>query len=401
MNADIDSLLHLLLDAYERRADPAARAISVSAARLPGYQDERDPAPRLRAHARLVAWEQAGWVRLRWVRGEEGNLLDRVALCADSAAQIYAYLGRTPAGAQREAFAALLARYRPRLGPELAPLLAEMDARLAAGRSVAPFQLADARRNEDLLRALVELASLDVEMPERVFSAQVLGDSKRLAVLRAALLRLLRRARPELAGLPDEEAWAALGLMPNPGHIYLHGPLTLRVGGAVVEVGAFAPDLGLPVGALSRLEVVALHARYVLTIENRTPYYDYVAALPGEGLVLYLGGFPNRARRLFLQQLAEAAPDIPLYHWGDLDYGGFAILAHLRRTLGCPVRPHRMDRAILAQHAAGGRPLSRADRRHLQRLLHDSALADCHAVIQALLEQGVKLEQEIVAPVAP
>lgn len=393
-------LLHLLLDAYEHRADPRARAISVSAARLPGYLDERDPAPRLHAHARLQAWEQAGWVRLRWVRGEEGNLLDRVALCAEATAQVYAYLGRIPAEAQQAAFTALLAQHRSRLGPDL-PLLAELEARLAAGRSVAPFQLADAQRNEDLLRALAELASLDGEVPERDFSARVLGDSKRLSMLKPALLRLLRRVRPELAGLPDEEAWAALGILPNPGHIYLHGPLTLQLGGSIVEVSAFRPDVGLPVGALSQFEVIALRARYVLTIENRTPYYDYLAALPGDGLILYLGGFPNRARRLVLQRLAEAAPATPLYHWGDLDYGGFAILAHLRRTLGCPVHPHRMDRAVLAQHAAAGRPLSRADRHHLQRLLHDSTLADCHGVIQALLDRGIKLEQELVAPVAP
>lgn len=396
-----DRLLELLVEACERRQDPAARAVSVAAARAPGYLDERDPTIRAQVNASLTAWEAQGWVELRWVRGEEGNLLDRIRLRVEALPHIYAYLRRTPAADLEAALGTLLARWRPQLSPQADRAIAGVEVQLAAGRSPAPFQFADPRRNEDLLRALQALDSLEEELPARDFSARVLGDSKRLAALQGGLLALLRRAHPELAGLPRDEAWAAAGLLPNPGHLYLHGALVFRLGAATVDLRAFSPDLGLPVHAVSRLEVVSLPARYLLTVENRTAFYDQVAAFPGDGLVLYLGGFPNRARRLLLERLSAAAPALPLYHWGDLDYGGLAILACLRRTLARPIHAHQMDPAALDHGQASGRPLTRADRCNLERLLEDEMLEDCRAVIQALLRRGIKLEQEALPPREP
>lgn len=399
MDADpAGAILHRLLDSYERRADPAERAVSLGPESLPGYRDDHDPGVRLAVNARLAQWEAAGWVRLRWVRGERGNLLERVSLRPEALEAIYDYLERVPRADQEAILAGRLAHTGALVSPVLTAVLDAIRDALHAGRPVAPFRLDEPERNEDLLAAVRALDRLAGEITEREFSARVLGDSKRLAGLKPALRSLLERAQPELADVPEEAFWPAIGLRLNPGHVYLHGPLVVRVGGATLDVGAFTPDLGLPVAAIEHLEIVSLAARYLLTVENQTSFYDYVAAAPGAGLVVYLGGFPNRARRELLRRLLAARPDLPVYHWGDLDYGGLAILAHLRRVLPVPVQPHQMDPATLATYQAAGRPLSATDRRHLARLRADPDLRDLAPLIDALLAAGVKIEQEVVAP---
>jgi hypothetical protein len=396
-----DQLLHKLLDSYERRANPASRAVSVGMDQLQGYLDDRDATARIQANDILAEWEKRDWIRLRWVRGESGNLLERVTLQADAVPQIFAYLKRTPRTDLQATFVELLNRYQSRLTEQFAQVLDGTLARLESGRAVAPFQLDDLHRNEDILRVLAALTTLDGELPERDFSARVLGDSKRLASLKSPMLTLIRRAYPDLTGLQEEEVWASVGLLPNPGHVYIHGPLVFRLTDVVVDASVFQPDLGLAVHLIPQIELVTLDARYVLTVENRTSFYDYVAAFPNDGLILYLGGFPNRARRQLLRRVAEFSPTTPFYHWGDLDYGGLAILAYLRSTVNLPMLPHQMDLATMESHVQHARTLKGSDRRNLKRLLANDGLQDVQQVIRFMLEHGVKLEQEVLSPVAP
>lgn len=391
-------ILHQLLDACERRDDPAARAISIGVGRLPGYLDERDPSVRIGVNQALAGWEAQGWVRLRWVKGERGNLLDRVTLCLEAVPQIYAYLGRAPVADQQAQFLSLLDYYMRQISPACQVALRSLAEKARAGHSTPPFSLADPARNQDILRALAALDSLEEEIPERVLSARLLGDSKHLAALKPALIALLRQAHPEWVGLREDDIWLSLGVLPNPGHIFLHGPLVFDLAGTRVDLRAFDPDLGLPAHAIARLNLVELPARYVLTVENQTSFYDHIRAFPQDGLVLYLGGFPGRARRLLLRRLAEFAPDVPLYHWGDLDYGGFAILSYLRQLMPCPVIAHQMDLAAIQQPDIPTKPLNQIDRRNLGRLLHDVQLVDNYPVIEALLVRNIKIEQESFQP---
>ena len=332
--------LHCLLDSYERRRDPAARAISVGVNCIPGYGDHVDPAIRLTANEFLRSVEARGWVELRWEKGEMGNIIQRITLQVAAVPDIYVFLARKPTVDRKREMEELVSEYQPLVGANYGRVLSDTIDSLRAGRSIAPFSLDDHQRTEDLLRALAGLNSMDGELPERDFSARMLGNSKRLASLKGPLYTLICRAQPDLTYLRPEDAWAAVGLLPNPGHVYLHGPLTFRLQGEIVRTDAFLPDLGLPVHAIPDLEIVDLRAQYLLTVENRTSFYDFVAAHPIDGLVLFLGGFPNQARRQILAKVLAFAPELPFYHWGDLDYGGLAILAYLRRSLAHDIRPH-------------------------------------------------------------
>jgi hypothetical protein len=84
----------------------------------------------------------------------------------------------------------------------------------------------------------------------------------------------------------------------------------------------------------------------------------------------------------------------PIYHWSDLDYGGFNILSQLRRLVRADIQPYRMDIAALDANYPRSRPLTAADKANLKKLLLRPELKDVREVIAHILKRGVKLEQE-------
>ncbi len=399
-----DKILHQLIDSYERRADPQARRISVKLAKadFPEYYNEEDASVKRDTNTSLKEWASQNWVALEWVRHEKDNLLKEVTLQIEAIDAIYAYLKRSPKTILQSQLTDLITRYRARLRAEspFRPVLDERLAQLANGKSSQPFDINKRLDNEDLLKALVGLDWLESDELERKFSARVLGDSKRLIELKSSLKRLVIKAYPEWEGLEDKAFWSAMQIVANPSHIYVHGRLRFCLQGVEVDTAIFSPDLGLPIEAISQMDIVALEARYLLTIENRTSFYDYVKAFPHDGLILYLGGFPNHARRQFLKRLVEFAPTKPFYHWGDLDYGGLQILAHLRREVQPQIIPLQMDLETLERHA--GETLDSPSRANLARLLKNDLLRDMVGVIEKMLANNIKrIEQENLAPVSP
>jgi hypothetical protein len=84
----------------------------------------------------------------------------------------------------------------------------------------------------------------------------------------------------------------------------------------------------------------------------------------------------------------------PWYHWGDIDYGGFSMLARLRREIRADVRPCRMDQGELAKYAALTLPVTESYADKLRSLTTAKELADCFSCINYMIGNRVRLEQE-------
>ncbi|MGE5603402.1 MAG: Wadjet anti-phage system protein JetD domain-containing protein [Nitrososphaerales archaeon] len=405
--ADVAAILNALLDIYERHdpTRPFARAIRVRLDELdlPGYASQLDPAPRQTANEQLQALEQRGFVRLTWLPGDVGHLLDAVTLFPERAAELFPWLGRPPVAAQVAALRALLfgTRFRFTDGDWRLLALDHTLAQLRAGKSPAPFTLADPAFNRDLLAALVALDAVREETPYRVFSVRAFNDSKAFEPLKAPLANLARRHGPGWDELTAEEALRELRLTPNPTHILLYGPWRLvRAGGQVVSLDGFYPAVGVPsvmMAGVEWAEVDTAQVDRVVCVENLASFYELIR-YEGERLAaLCLWGNPAPAVRHLLARLAESLPaEIPLRVWADLDYGGLHILAQLRRQISPRFLPYQMDAPTLDTHVRWARPLTENDRRLLARLQGYDSLADLQGVIAHMLERGLKLEQEAV-----
>ncbi len=413
---DVRLLLNALLDRLERRspASPAAAGeshtvrsvkIGLSEIGLPGYYSQIDPEPRQVASEQLQALEKAGLLRLFWQPGEKGHLLESVALVPGAEAPLYALLGRTPVTSLRARLESHLLGERFRFSEQswqyrgIQHILAQMK----ENKSPAPYILADPVFNEDLLSALIALAQLEEETPFRVFSVRTFNDSKRFEDLKRAVVRLARFGRPEWKRLSGDEVLRELNLVANPSYLLLSGPWTLvGSGGEVISLGEFHPSVGFPAVQAAHLEQVTVRADRVLCIENLTTFHTMAASLanrtdPQKTALLCLAGNPSPACRQLLLCLTHSLPeDISLYVWADMDYGGFNILAQLRREVNPRFMAYNMDAATLDRFGQFARPLTLSDRKNLERQMNRTELKDVRPAIAYLLKKGVKLEQEAI-----
>lgn len=431
-SADVIVVLHALLDIYERRttqnarsstehatrypeAQQSGRAIKVSLTdlALPSYFSQLDPTPRILANEQFTVLERAGFLRLGWIPGETGHLLQFAKLQTEHAASVYALIHRSAKTDQRFRLESLLLADKFRFVDDWrARALRIILANLCAGKSPAPFSLTDTGLDTDLLTVMEAVSTLQAETPYRVFSVRTFNDSKRLEALKNQLISLARLGNPEWKRLSAEEVLRELNLVANPNYLHLAGNWQLTLAsGEILGLGGFSPALGFPAAQTASLQSVEIHADAVLCIENLTTFHEFVrtehatrtaqkplsskepsqtVACPVFAVICTYGN-PSPATRRLLRLLPAATP---IYHWSDLDYGGFNILSQLRRFVDERVQPYQMDIATLEANYKRSRPLTVSDRANLRRLLQRPELRDVRPVLEHLLKRGVKLEQE-------
>jgi hypothetical protein len=293
---------------------------------------------------------------------------------------------------------------------ELAGALSRLDPSIL-GISRTRFKR-DRRALRFALDAAVALAREPEPAWERLMSERLFGDSKLLGRIRPFVVAVLVRADPRWEGVAPEKAADLLevyGVRRKPGLIHCAGAASLHISGRVYALEDFAPAAHLP-DSWSEAWIDALVAagiQHVTTIENEYPFLSYIEEAGGpQGLAsrgevaVYTGGFPTPRLVSTLAALA-ARSGARFQHWGDADVGGLRIWWFLRSRLDRELAIFRTTADWIATESAnGGRPLTGVERQALVRLrreLADAAGADVQdavAMLDALLEYGVKVEQE-------
>jgi hypothetical protein len=406
---DVAVILHHLLDVFEQRDGAPRQAVRVSLddLALPGYLSQTDPMPRVTSNEQLEQLAERGWVHLTWQPGQTGHLLEAVTMEPTQAEPLYALLQRQPLAERRRRLRDLLLAdrfrfdgWRPALRDWRGRAVQHCLEQLKANLSPAPFSLSDEDWNRDLLSALVNLpdAAARAEIPYRVFSVRIYNDSKRFDALKDSIARMARRHQPAWRDLSGQEILRELGLVANPGHLYLYGPWQLTDAyGQVTSLAGFYPSAGIPAALAAHVQRVSVDAPRVVCVENLAAFYELVRHEGPALAALCLLGNPSPAARHLLRCLADALPEqVPLLVWADIDYGGLSILAQLRRQVSTRILPYRMDLVTLDAHACWAQPLSSSDQRNLARLRCHPALSDMTPLIDHMLLRGLKLEQEAV-----
>jgi hypothetical protein len=352
---------HLRNEPREVRVGPAEVGRTIEAARILGYEPLAEALADLAQHAVTLAMDpQPTWMR---------TFLESLA------------------GSLRQADPSMLGLSRIRLKRER--------------RSLVPA-----------LTAAVALSCEPTPAWERVISERLFHDSKLLARVRPLVVAILVRADPRWQGVPPDEATELLevyGVRRKPGLIQCAGVAELRVGNKTYSLEDFTPAAHLPdAWAEAWVDaVVSSGIRCVTTIENEYPFLSYVeqaggaAGLASRGeIAVYTAGFPTPRLVNALAGLARRS-SAAFQHWGDADVGGLRIWYFLRSRLSCPLMPVRTTADWVARESAhGGRALSAMERQALHRMREELDHAEgldfdaARAVIDSLLEGGMKLEQE-------
>ena len=341
---------------------------------------------------------EEGLIGYEWMRGQRNHIIAGVWLCFDKLDLIYEFLKQTPKDSTVEEAVAGLERLLDS-SPEhwVAAWAFETLRDIRKKRSIGNALPAEASEREDLLKALSFIGG-DTETLERVFSIRCFGDSKRFErTVRSRLIRIIKKYLATEDNCTDEAALRLAGIARYPEQFEFSGAIKIALPGGVIDYsplpyGGVLTNEDVNIGSLS----FATNIRSILSIENKANYIEYIRKeKPSDELVLFHGGQYSPAKRLFLRKVAAIMPDsCTFFHWGDIDFGGFSMLARLRREIFPNVQPYLMGKAELVQYAD---LCAKFDKRYADRLstlLQQHELADCAECIGYMLEHKVRLEQE-------
>ena len=390
MTSPAEELAHQALMRLLRAADKYTAGITTRRAALSGkaLADYRQ-LPRLQDKetydAIMTEAQTAGAITLTRPRHEPQGFIQRIELA--DAAKLAALLGQETRAAQirhaTETLAACLADY-----PVLHDVLAAW-AKLKKVRQTAPE---DAGRWHDACQTINWCREQEqrgiTESAVRDASALLFKDSKRIENLHPCLDVLLTG---NLTGeaRADTEILQELGLYREPQPVRLAGNVLLRR-----ERGNFPPDA--PYSALPPSAICGLAAQpaQILTIENLTTFHGWARQHSDSNtLCLYTAGMPSPAwRALYGRLLAGLPQDVPVYHWGDIDEGGFRIAALISRCAaasGHTLRPWKMRPAEIP--ATQHRPASARTITQMVKYARDAGWED---IVRELEDAGIVAEQE-------
>jgi hypothetical protein len=420
-------ILSRLLDKYERstcyktRTAPARRIMlklyDGGLSDFPPYDIEK-PETKDRINRAVLALHEQGLVSCQWMRGEENHILARVWLNLEHIAAAYGFINRRPAGdIAEEACGELREVLNTVSSPWIRNFLEDTLQAISRRRSIGTGPLAGEEERRDLLRALVFADSLGgTELLERVFSIRCFGDSKKFETgVRNRFLEILRRYADfdddMAADGSDEELLRFAGIARYPEQFEFRGPLTINFDAVKTDnAGTVGPRIDASIDFSPLLSGAAVKSSdlrrgalslppdltRILSIENWANYIDYIHRQREKWeLVVFHGGQFSPAKGLFLKALAAAIPaGCPWYHWGDIDYGGFSILARLRREITPGVLPCRMDETELRAYRRFTRRTPPPYLEKLKTLIGREELADCLPCIKYMIREEVRLEQE-------
>jgi len=183
------------------------------------------------------------------------------------------------------------------------------------------------------------------------------------------------------------QSLADCGILENPRHVILHGKLRLQFQDGELNLGLLRAPTWISEEDIHRAAGLHCEITRVLTVENETTFLE-LAKLNQDTLLIQTS-YPNRAVLALLEKLPAS---LDVYHFGDTDPAGFDILRDLRERSGREITPLHM----VYQPDESSAALTREEKNLLQRLLDNPNMADCHEVLQAIIQNGRrgKFEQE-------
>ncbi|MCD8379088.1 MAG: DUF2220 domain-containing protein [Lachnospiraceae bacterium] len=434
-----ENILNILMDKYENSLlytgeNQRHQTISLSVTKktLPEYFDESSRVYET-IHAQLTEMEQKGFLKLVWKNKKVGHILEKCVLCTDKADEIYLYLCRRPKTEKENEILRICGEYKG-LHPVTDNFLVWVEGRLLEKKSVK--QYLDPDRPEEFrgrLNLLYAILTNSDEVFFREFSVRFWKDSKIAEKeLQAAAGIIARFSEDEgLKELEAEQLLEEFGICKNPSWVMMKGcgrfcivniesgangisPVLSDIGlqnASVYErygekdcsaeqkwlsLNDFPGGIGISSADIQNVIWDKMHLpQSVVTIENLTSFHRFFRP---DTLILYLGGYHNKVKRLFLKNLYESCKNagVTFEHFGDIDCGGFKIWKDLRENTGIPFQTLKMDEETYLSHLEFGKKLTAGDRERLKSMAEDPYFAEQRELFGLMLEKGIKIEQECV-----
>ncbi|MGI6009925.1 MAG: Wadjet anti-phage system protein JetD domain-containing protein [Ruminococcus sp.] len=409
-------LLEKLLEKYEKSkaftGGHSSRRIALTLSKEERLQREMEnPEEKRLFLSVLAALKKQGLVDYSWVRFEEGNLVDKIWLIQDEdrIRESYRRTGRIPLKEKADGLQEMVEKYAGELkeGTALRTFLEKAAEEIQIRKKPSAYFPGDQTLNEDILKCLIYMENNEDEQMERLMSLALYGDSKRFEKeVKTKVLSILKGVKREAGeDIPeDEELLREKGIVRWPEILEFTGRIQVLLKDGC-EIDYSKEKYGAYINAETVLHVSQVRAkgvRRVLFIENKANYVWYLShGMTEEELVIFHGGCYSPVKGKWFRKISEGLKYQPekveYYHWGDMDVGGFRIFQRLRKNIIPELKPYRMDLQSLERYRDKGMKItSPSYAAALEKMGQDPEYACFHQVIARMVEEKIRLEQEVM-----
>lgn len=279
----------------------------------------------------------------------------------------------------------------------LAGYYQELLERLKCGKGVKEPDPED----ELFFRCLNAAAVHDHPEWKRVFSARVLGDSKKFEKrYENCVLGVLKKRSPLYEdGMTDDELLSAHGILTYSQTLEWKGPLVYRIeteNGRMCDIDSSGNIFGTVINAqtLEHAQPVAISGvRKIVLIENKANYESM--EYREDVLYIFCHGFFTPKELRFLGKLTQISDEGMEYlHWGDMDLGGIRIYLYNKKKLFPRLNPAYMDRHTYETALAAGAGIP-AEYSKLKKL-SVMEVGNLKELKECILKYKMEIEQERV-----
>lgn len=394
-------ILNKLLNSYEdsclfaRKNKVNVRiAFSFTTKNIPDYFDESSVCYE-EIHAAMQLLERKEYIIIQWKKGN--HIIQKVLLNDLKIEEIYQYIQRKPKSLHIEKTLQLLEEFKEKSqGHVNKVFIGYLSNRIQEGESVKEFiDLSDYDRTKRLLQAINWIEKNQETRYIREFSIRHFGDSKIFEEMLAVIGKVFKRFEERFAKLDVYAILAEYSIYHTPDYVYIKGSSGIvRIGKSQIVLEDWQQGIGICGEDLQKIKFgETLQIQKVITIENLTTFFRWKEEA---SLLIYLGGYHNGSRRSLLKLIHEQIPQAQYLHFGDIDVGGFEIYEDLKRQTGILFQTYYMDLQTLKKYEIYAKNLTANDRKRLKKVLDFEGENTYQDVLEYMLAQNVKLEQECV-----
>ena len=392
-------VIHKLLDSYESSVlsiGENTRNIHIefrfTKKNFPQYFDESSMEYE-NIHIFMQELEERDFIKIIWKGKKIGHIIEKVQLCVENVQNVYAYVKRVPKSELEHIHLTELNRYMQCVETPVCKAFVEyLIQRIEQHKSVKEYiELEKFQETEKLLDTIQLIEKNTNPLYLREFSIQTLRDSKVFEGMEGKIASVFKRFKTDYKDMDIYEILAEYNIYHTPNYVYLKGNAKICIGTEEMDLSVLKQGIGISGEDIDRVKLVCMdHIDKVITIENLTTFFRWNEP---NSLIIYLGGYHNRIRRMLLQEIYSNIPEVAYKHFGDIDAGGFEIYRDLCEKTGIPFEMYHMDLDVLKEYEMFGKSLTVNDRKRLETMKSRDGLED---LIEYMLENDVKLEQECI-----
>lgn len=397
-----NSILNALIDKYENSkhySDGTAftKRVMIDCRNM---IDVTDYAQNVQFLSDVAELKEKNLIDCDWIRKD--LVVNRIWLILDSVNRVYVFLGRKSKNDTVNEVLEEIGVFSKGIVTDWIKeyLISQYD-NIREKNKLTGIWKSDIKLVRDILAALREIDRLNGKtISMRTFSINLYSDSKYFeGNIKKYIADIARKYEPDLREaeeLSERKILQQIGIVTMPEIFEFCGNLIIKFKEGTVD---FSPiKNGSCISGDCVEEIWSAEIRGVsriIFIENKTNYSEYCLKSRGsDELVIFHGGFYSPQRGDFFRIIYNAASDIPIYFWADIDYGGFKMFVRLKNNIIPELQPMNMSVQAHIKHSY--RLLERSDG-YIEKLLSlcgDEDYSIFYDVIQAIADSHGTVEQE-------